>query len=89
MKMKCIHVFGLVLPLHLFLLASGQYHAHELASLSLCWDPGHVQVWDGPLPENVQVTCDLAEGWVRCKIFYKMGTVAFSLLFGKYCPIMV
>lgn len=57
----CIWFSTLVLPLHLFLLASGQYHAHELASLSLCWDPGHVQVWDGPLPENVQVTCDLAE----------------------------
>ena len=37
--------------------------AHELASLSLCWDPGQSQVWDGPLPEivNVQVTRDLAE----------------------------
>jgi hypothetical protein len=28
-------------------------------------------------------------GWFRCKFFCKMGTVAFSLLFGKYCPIMV
>jgi hypothetical protein len=25
----------------------------------------------------------------RCKIFCKMGNVAFSLLFGKYCLIMV
>jgi hypothetical protein len=25
----------------------------------------------------------------RCKIFCKMGIVTFSLLFDKYCPIMV
>jgi len=43
--------------------------AHELANLGLSWDPGHFQLWDGPLPDcvNFRVTHDLAKS-VVCNI---------------------